>query len=464
MTKKNKIHFEISERKILLRFFDIFFVLLFLQAIGYIFQFDYFTITRTNFYWTILLSIYLLFFGTIFEMYNLQIASNQFTIIRSIILTTTATVLFYLLTPWLTPSLPNNRLQILLFYSAILMSLLIWRIVYLKFFSSTRFFKNVILICEYNSLITLIKDLKSNDPNFKIIAHLNSNSSISEPIQHKKVKTISLQNIDEFIQKSKVSEIVIANSNHQNLDTAIYQKLIKLIEKGIIIRDYIKVYESITQQIPIQHISNDFYKYFPFSRSNNNRLYKIIVRFFDILFSILGIVIGTTILPLILIGNAISNQGKLFYTQERVGKHGKIFTIYKLRSMIKNAEANGAVFATQNDVRITKFGKFLRKSRLDEVPQFINVIKGEMAIIGPRPERPIFVNQIAKKMPYYETRHIIKPGLTGWAQVNYSYGETYDDSIKKLQYDLFYIKHRSVFLDINILIKTISTILFYRGQ
>lgn len=132
--------------------------------------------------------------------------------------------------------------------------------------------------------------------------------------------------------------------------------------------------------------------------------------------------------------------------------------------MVKDAEKNGAVFAATNDVRITPFGKFLRKSRLDEVPQFINILKGDMSIVGPRPERPIFVKQIAEQLPFYQTRHVIKPGLTGWAQVNHAYTNTIDDALIKLQYDLFYIKHRSIFLDINVLIKTIGTVLFYKGQ
>ena len=132
--------------------------------------------------------------------------------------------------------------------------------------------------------------------------------------------------------------------------------------------------------------------------------------------------------------------------------------------MICDAETNGAVFTTVNDSRITFFGKFLRKSRIDEIPQFINILKGDMAVIGPRPERPFFVKEIAEVMPFYETRHIIKPGLTGWAQVNYSYGDTIDSSLIKLQYDLYYIKHRSVFLDLDIAFKTITTVLFYRGQ
>ena len=180
--------------------------------------------------------------------------------------------------------------------------------------------------------------------------------------------------------------------------------------------------------------------------------------------SLIGLSLGILLLPIILIGNFFGNRGKLFYTQERVGKNGEVFNIVKFRTMVKNAEKDGAVFATSNDARITPFGKILRKSRIDEFPQFINILKGDMAVIGPRPERPVFVKEIAEVMPFYETRHVIKPGLTGWAQVNYSYGETIDDSLIKLQYDLYYIKHRSLFLDFNIIFKTLSTILFYRGQ
>ena len=132
--------------------------------------------------------------------------------------------------------------------------------------------------------------------------------------------------------------------------------------------------------------------------------------------------------------------------------------------MIKNAEKDGMKWAQKNDSRVTKFGKFLRRARIDEIPQFINVLKGEMSLIGPRPERPFFVQELSRIIPFYETRHIVKPGLTGWAQVNSRYGSTIDDSLIKLQYDLYYIKHRSLFLDLNIVIKTLSTIIFFRGQ
>ncbi|MCB6098776.1 exopolysaccharide biosynthesis polyprenyl glycosylphosphotransferase [Flavobacterium psychrophilum] len=464
MNAKTKIHFEMSERKILLRFFDVVSVLGLLDLLGIVFDFYYFKISETNFYWTIILSVYLLFFGSVFEMYNLQVASNQFQITKSILLVTFSTVLLYLLTPIITPALPENRFQILLFFSSILVSLFLWRIIYVRFFASTRFGKKAILICNKSELEELVKGLQSVDPHYKIEGYINSDTKDLKEFDSNYLTLINLDTIEDFIIKKGISEIVIASQKTEGITVELYSKLMKLLENGFVIREYTQVYESITQRIPVQYLARDFYKYFPFSRSNHNKLYLIIVRVLSVLTSVFGLLIGLSMLPFVLLGNLLGNRGPLFYTQDRVGKNGKIFKIYKFRSMIINAESSGAVFATANDSRITPFGKFLRKTRIDEVPQFINVIKGDMSVIGPRPERPFFVKEIAQIMPFYETRHVLKPGVTGWAQVNYSYGETIADSLVKLQYDLYYIKHRSIYLDLNIMVKTISTVLFYKGQ
>jgi len=464
MNSNKKIHFEVSERKVLLKIFDVIFVLLSLYIISSIFDFKYFTFSTTNYYWTIVLAIYIHIFGSVFEMYNLQVASNQFQIIKSIILTTSTTVLIYLLTPIYTPVLPSNRLQIIIFFVAIFLSLLLWRIFYVKFLASHRFVKNAILVCDKEQLKELVSDLEYADPHYKIIGFVNSDGEDSSKIKHGYIKNIKPTDLENFVRKNSISEIVIASQKTEGITVALYNQLIHLLENGFIIREYTQVYEAITQRIPVQYVSRDFYRYFPFSRSNQNHLYLLATRIAEILFSLIGLSFGLLFFPLIFIGNLIGNRGPLFYTQERVGKNGKVFKIYKYRTMVKNAEANGAVFTTANDARITPFGKFLRKTRLDEFPQFINILNGDMAIIGPRPERPVFVNEIAEVMPFYETRHVIKPGLTGWAQVNYAYGDSIDDSLVKLQYDLYYIKHRSIFLDINIIIKTFSTVLFYRGQ
>ncbi|WP_445454378.1 sugar transferase [Flavobacterium sp. 25HG05S-40] len=464
MNKRKDIHFEVSERKILLRIFDVVFVLLSLYLVGIAFNFNYFNISETNFYWTIVLGIYINFIGSVFEMYNLQVASNQYQVIKSIILTSSITVLLYLLTPIYTPVLPSNRLQILIFYIAIFLALFIWRMMYVSFFASNRFSKKVILICDKEQLKELVDGLENADPHYRVLGFVNSDSANSKTTDNLKIKNIAIDNIKQFVKKNSISEIVVASQKTDGITVNLYNQLIDLLENGYIIREYTQVYETLAQRIPMQYVSRDFYRYFPFSRSNQNHFYLIMVRIFEILFSVIGLSIGMLLLPLILIGNLVGNRGKLFYSQERVGKNGQVFNIVKFRTMVKNAEREGAVFATTNDSRITPFGKFLRKSRMDELPQFINILKGDMAVIGPRPERPVFVKEIADVMPFYETRHVIKPGLTGWAQVNYSYGETIDDSLIKLQYDLYYIKHRSLFLDVNIIFKTLGTVLLYKGQ
>ena len=466
MNNNKKIHFEISERKVLLRIFDIIFVLISLYFVSKTFQFHYFDLSLTNYYWAIVLAIYLTVFGTVFEMYNLQVASNQFQVIKSIILTASTTVLFYLLTPIYTPVLPNNRLQILYFFLAIFLALLLWRLFYVAYLASSRFIKKVIIICDNSQLKELVEGLESVDPHYKVLGYINSDeSNLQNAVFNLHfIENIDINKLEQYVVKNSISEVVIASQNTDGITVNLYNQLIHLLERGFVIREYTQVYESITQRIPVQYMARDFYRYFPFSRSNQNQLYLFIARILEIIISIIGLTIGLALIPFVLIGNIIANKGGLFYTQARIGRNGKVFKILKFRTMGKNAETNGAVFATINDARITPFGKFLRKTRIDEFPQFYNILKNEMGVIGPRPERPVFVSQIAKRMPFYETRHVIKPGLTGWAQVNYSYGETIEDSLIKLQYDLYYIKHRSLFLDFNIMLKTISTVVFYRGQ
>ncbi|MGO4821814.1 MULTISPECIES: exopolysaccharide biosynthesis polyprenyl glycosylphosphotransferase [unclassified Flavobacterium] len=461
---KNKIHFEISERKMILRLFDVLVVLSALYLIGSAFTIEYLLDSVTNLPWIIVLAVYLNFFGTIFEMYNLQVASNEFQVLKSTLFTVSTTVLVYLLTPIVSPLLPPNRLQIVTFYVVIIVSLFLWRIFYVKFLASNRFFQNAILICDNDQVEELIIGLENIDPNYKIVAYVSSDYIEEEVSRTHYVQNIRREDLSNYVKSNKVSEIVIASQRTEGITTELYLQLLHLLESGNIIREYTQVYENKTQRIPVQYIERDFYRFFPFSRSNQNKLYLSVVRIIEIVLSFIGLIIGGFLCPLIFLGNLLGNKGKLFYTQERVGKDGVIFNILKFRTMIKNAESHGAVYTTSNDSRVTSFGKFLRKTRMDEFPQFVNVLKGDMAIIGPRPERPFFVKEIAERMPFYETRHVIKPGLTGWAQVNYSYGETVEDSLTKLQYDLYYIKHRSFYLDLNITLKTITTILFYRGQ
>lgn len=464
MFPTNKMHFEISERRLLLLFFDTVFILSALFILSLIFDYNYFAFNTSNLLSIILLLSYVYVFGLIFEMYNLQVSSNQLQILQSVVFTGTASSLAYLFTPVLSPELPKQRLIILIFYFTIIGTLLLWRLFYVYFLASQRFSQSVILICDQNQVGELVLGLENVDPHYKIIGFVNSDSLSEEDSNFHYVKEIKKKDLEDFVFKNQISEIVIASQKTDGITADLYQQLLHLLESGNVIREYTQVYESKTQRIPVHYIARDFYRFFPFSRSNSNRLYLFLVRSMEFLFSFIGLLACVIFIPIIYIGNLFANKGSLFYTQERVGKNGVIFEIYKFRTMVENSESNGVVFATSNDRRITPFGKMMRKSRIDELPQFFNVLKGDMAVIGPRPERPFFVEEIARVMPFYETRHVIKPGLTGWAQVNYSYGESIEESLIKLQYDLYYIKHRSIFLDLSITFKTITTVLFYRGQ
>ncbi len=463
MIIKQKIHFEVSERKVLLRIFDSLFVFFFLFITGNILKINYFKISLNQYLIPILI-VYINVFGTVFEMYNLQNANKRYSIFKSIALCSTTTVALFILTPYYTPVLPTNRYQILIFFGSVFFALLIWRFLYIQFLVSHRFVKKVILVCDKSKVEKLVFGLEKNDFNYKIMGYVNTYSGEKENLDVDFIENIPIDSIDNFVTQNGISEIIIATRKTDGITPNLYNHLIHLLESGFIIRDYTQVYEDITYRIPVRYVSKDFYKYFPFSRSNQNQLYLFLIRVSDVLFSITGLLIIAVITPIILIINFIANRGSLFYTQERVGKNGEIFNIYKFRSMVKNAEKDGAVFATTNDMRVTPFGKFLRKSRIDEFPQFINILKGDMSVIGPRPERPVFVYEIAQQTPFYQTRHVIKPGLTGWAQVSYPYGASIEDSLMKLEYDLYYIKHRSLYLDLKITFRTLSTILFFRGQ
>ncbi len=463
MAGNGSIHFEISERKILLRIIDVIVVLAALHLVGTTFDFDYFMINEQHWLWSIILSFYLLFFATVFELYNLHRASRIAPTLKAVIVSTSVTSLLYLLTPFFTPSLPENRLQIVYFYLAMTISLLLWRALYIKFFSSARFNKDLLLVASTDQVSGIAKTLIAADPNYNITGFIAMHGGATEQ-QVLGYQNWNLNNVNELIKNSNVNEIVVVSNEKEPLTTQVYNWLLTAQEKGLAVREYSQVYEEITDRIPVQFVGKEFYRYFPFARNNQNKLYLVYHRAFDIVFSILGLLGCLCVLPLILIGNLIGNRGSLLYSQTRVGKNRKEFSIHKFRTMVKDAEASGAQFAKANDVRITKFGKFLRRTRLDELPQFFNILKGEMSIIGPRPERPVFVKQLAQKIPFYETRHIIKPGLTGWAQVKTKYGVSDEDHLLKLQYDLYYIKRRSLFLDLRIIVKTISTVVFFKGQ
>ncbi|MCK5907160.1 MAG: sugar transferase [Flavobacteriales bacterium] len=270
--------------------------------------------------------------------------------------------------------------------------------------------------------------------------------------------------LDKVVSNRIVDNIIILDQDHENISVGLNKVLIKAIQNGVDVQTYLNLYEDLTEALPLNLAGRQFYTIFPISRHNSNYFYQLWNRVLDILSSVFGLFITILIIPFIFVINLFVNRGPLFYSQLRVGQGGDEFKITKFRSMVINAEESGAKMATKGDARITKFGGFMRKTRIDELPQFWAVLSGYMSLIGPRPERKVFVDQLSEKIPFYNARHLVKPGITGWAQVKYPYGENLEDSYNKLEYDLYYIKNRSVTIDIRIVLKTISTIIFSKGQ
>jgi lipopolysaccharide/colanic/teichoic acid biosynthesis glycosyltransferase len=187
----------------------------------------------------------------------------------------------------------------------------------------------------------------------------------------------------------------------------------------------------------------------------------VLKRASDLIVATVGLLVLLPLLPFIALAIALDDRGPLFYSQDRVGQNGRIFRLFKIRTMRTNAENGESLWATRNDPRVTRVGRFLRRTRLDEFPQFLNVLLGQMSIVGPRPERPDIVQRLSEQIPYYAERHLAKPGITGWAQISFRYGSSVADARRKLQFDLFYLKHACFELDLIILLRTLGT--FLRG-
>ena len=247
------------------------------------------------------------------------------------------------------------------------------------------------------------------------------------------------------------------------IDDDIAHDLLEAKLRGSMVVDIRSFYEHVVQRLPLSQINDEWLLQTEGFSLNTRGSLRRLKRALDVLISLLLLIPAAPIMLITAIIVRLESPGPVIYKQDRVGLFEKEFTVYKFRSMRADAEKNGAVWASAKDTRVTKFGKFIRKVRIDELPQIWNILKGDMSFIGPRPERMAFVTKLKETIPYYSLRHTVKPGLTGWAQVCYPYGASEEDARRKLEYDLYYIKNMSILLDINIVFKTVGVVLFPKG-
>ncbi len=341
---------------------------------------------------------------------------------------------------------------------------LLWRGIYIRIFFVSGMLRRVLVIGAGKAGKTLMQVYKELDPPpFNIIGFIDDDPAKQE----KDVLGYSVLGSSEclldVIEEKRISNLIVAVTGE--IQGATFQKLLDAQEKGLEVTRMPRVYEDITGRVPIHHLESDWLIRSFVDDLITSNFYEIAKRLLDILGGLVGMIFLLILLPFIGLAIIIDTGWPVFYTQDRLGKGGKEFSILKFRTMIQNAEADGqARLASENDPRITKVGNFLRKARLDEFPQFYNVLRGEMSLVGPRAERDSWVQHFQNEIPFYRARLLVKPGLTGWAQVNYDYVSTVEDTAVKLEYDLYYIKHRSLIMDIRILFRTVGTVLKLRGR
>jgi len=266
----------------------------------------------------------------------------------------------------------------------------------------------------------------------------------------------SATEMEAITKRSAISRIIVALENCRGVLPA--KELVTLRVQGVRVDDAASVLSALTGRIPLHAVKPSWFVFSDgFHRSKWNELLK---RTLDLAAGIAGLVLALPIMALVAFAILVDSKGPVIYRQTRVGRMDRCFDVLKFRSMRVNAEQNnGAQWAVKNDPRVTRVGGFLRKYRLDELPQFLNVVRGDMSFVGPRPERPCFVEELRKQIPYYDERHSVRPGITGWAQVQYSYGASVEDAFKKLEYDLFYLKNTSVSFDMAIILKTVKIVI-----
>ncbi len=399
-------------------------------------------------------------------LYDVSKLKNSWSFNQKIIISAVVWIMFGVIYFYINPAKDVAPKTILLLTAAVGFGLMAaWRFLYNKFIA-TNLKYNIIFAGineEVRQLIKLIE--KEPQRGYSVIGVLYEQEEEKNTLNNSGLifgKTIA----DIHTQTSTQANIIILapgmNSN-TNLLAQLYQSLFQQISI-IRLSDF---YEATMGKIPPFTFSEGWFV--ANLQEQQKKVYDRLRILADYTFAIIIGAFTVLLYPLIALAIKMNSKGPILFTQNRVGRQGGIFKVYKFRTMQTlsddgSAETNGPQFAVQNDQRITSVGKLLRLTRLDETPQFINILKGQMSIIGPRPERPEFVAQLTEKMPYYSLRHLIKPGLTGWAQVNNSYYGTIEENLQKLEYDLYYIKNRNLTLDISILLRTINTILRMAGR
>ncbi len=405
--------------------------------------------------------IWLLF---LLELYDVRRASKKSDTVKGIILAVAISTVFYLLIFFISDpkSLPRRGVAVFIAMAALLTYL--WRLLYIRIFTAPVFLRRILIIGAGRAGSTLAQIIQQiNPPPFILAGYIDDDpEKVGSIISGLPVLGDSNMLL-KIIETQQITDLVFAISG--DMKHSLYSAILQAEETNVEVTTMPKMYEELLGRVPISILPDDWILRTFVDRSHASASYELIKRLLDLVVAMIGIFFLVIFFPFIALLIVLTDGFPIIYRQQRIGKNGFQFILLKFRSMYRDAEYDGVPrFAEENDERVTIVGKFLRRSHLDELPQFINVLRGDISMVGPRAERPELAKELEQDVPFYHARLFVKPGVTGWAQINYQYASNVEETTVKLEYDLYYIMHRQIVLDLMIIFRTLGAIIRFRGR
>ena len=416
--------------------------------------------TRPPFWFFLLPVIWLIF---LVELYEPKRANRRADTVSGIFVAATISAVFYLVLYMASPTDSLPRYVIVFILAATLLTMG-WRMLFISIFTAPNFMRRVLIVGAGKSGSRLVEVVNAvTPPPFHLVGLIDDDpGKIGTRVCNVPVLGGHACMLD-MIEKMEISDLILSISGP--MDNRMYNAVLTAEEKGIEVTTMPIVYEELLGRVPILLLEADWIIRSFVDQAHASAFYELAKRLIDIIGGIIGSIGFILCWPFIGAAIVLDTGFPIIFTQNRLGKSGRTYRIIKFRTMRKDSEVDGKPRVTQEgDERITRAGWLLRKTHLDELPQFLNVVKGEMSLVGPRAERSELVEDLQVKIPFYRARLLVKPGITGWAQINFGYAATVEDTIVKLEYDLYYIKHRNLLTDIAILLRTVGTVVGFKGQ
>lgn len=398
------------------------------------------------------------------DTYDTRKSANLRQTLRSLGVVFLVSVVIYLVIYFAVEPNSLPRLGVAVFIVSATLLTLLWRAIYVRTFTSVARQQRVLIVGAGKAGTALVEIISELDPPpFRLIGLIDDDpSKLGNNIQSFPILG-NHESMAEIISNQGVTDLILAISNEMN--HGMFQSILTAQEEGINLTTMTETYESLSGRVPIDLLESDWVVRAFLDRAPTSGFYRLAKRLMDLLLSLIGLVALVFLFPFLALIILIDSGRPIIFKQERLGRGGKPYTIYKLRTMKSKSDMEKEALVTApNDPRITRIGRLLRKTHMDELPQIINVLRGEMSFVGPRSERYELVRIFQKEVPFYRARMLVKPGITGWAQIHQAYAETIEETAVKLQYDLYYIEHASLWMDFNILLRTAGSVLGFKGR